>query len=442
MTLHLLYIDPGTGSMLFSILIGAAATFFFVFRALLIKIKLFFSGGVRGGGGAAVFGAAAAAQYVIYCEGKQYFNVFKPVLDEFEKRKINLVYLTSSSDDPVFEINFEYIKSEYIGEGNKAFARLNMLNADFVLMTTPGLQVYQLKRSRLVKHYSHILHAPSDATMYRLFGIDYFDSILLTGSYQADDIRKLEDLRGLPEKQLVTVGCTYLDVYAEKIKLLPPKDSSVFTVLVSPSWGDSALLSRYGEKLLSPLVKTGWRIIARPHPQSKKSEAEMLRSLMEKYKDAANLEWDYERENIYSLSKADIMISDFSGIIFDYVFLFDKPVLYVNHKIDMRLYDADDLLEDADGCYDSLDRIWQFRTLKEIGIELLDNFFDSIGEIIKNASDSAGLKAARHKAKDEAWQHRGMAGELTADFMIQTVNEIEPDFRVKNPPDPRRADKE
>jgi CDP-glycerol glycerophosphotransferase (TagB/SpsB family) len=348
-------------------------------------------------------------------------------------------------------MHFEYIKSEHIGEGNKAFARLNMLNADFVLMTTPGLQVYQLKRSRLVKHYSHILHAPSDATMYRLFGIDYFDSILLTGAYQAEDIRKLEELRDLPEKQLVTVGCTYLDVYAEKIKceasqLSPPKDNSIFTVLVSPSWGDSALLSRYGEKLLSPLVKTGWRIIVRPHPQSKKSEAAILKSLMEKYGGAANLEWDHERENIYSLSKADIMISDFSGIIFDYVFLFDKPVLYVNHKMDMRLYDADDLLEYTDGndsySGDSLDRLWMFRTLKEIGIELMDDFFDSIGDIIKNASDNAYLKSARQKAKEEAWQYRTKAGERTADFMIQTVNEIEESALLKNPPVPQRAGKE
>ncbi|MDR0409960.1 MAG: CDP-glycerol glycerophosphotransferase family protein [Spirochaetaceae bacterium] len=435
MTLYPLYIDPGTGSMLFSILLGAAATIFFVFRALIIKMKLFFSGGGRRGA------FSYAVPYVIYCEGKQYFNVFKPVLDEFEKRKINLVYLTSAEDDPVFEMNFDYIKAEYIGEGNKAFACLNMINADFVLMTTPGLQVYQLKRSRLVKHYSHILHAPSDATMYRLFGIDYFDSVLLTGDYQAEDIRKLENMRDLPEKQLITVGCTYLDVYAEKIKHLPPKDDSVFTVLVSPSWGESALLSRYGEKLLSPLVKTGWRIIVRPHPQSKKSEAAILKSLMEKYIGAYNLEWDYERENIYSLSKADIMISDFSGIIFDYAFLFDRPVLYVNHRIDMRLYDADDLLEDADGDDSgaSLEKLWIFRTLKAIGIELMDDFFDSIGELIKNAADSEDLRAARHKAKNEAWQHRAKAGKLTADFMIQTVKEIEECRQLKNQPAPRRA---
>ena len=40
-----LYIDPGTGSMLFSLFIGIAAVATFGARALLIKLKFLFSGG-------------------------------------------------------------------------------------------------------------------------------------------------------------------------------------------------------------------------------------------------------------------------------------------------------------------------------------------------------------------------------------------------------------
>jgi hypothetical protein len=412
MTAQLLYIDPGTGSMLFSILIGAAATLYFVARALLIKTKVFFSGG------RAAAATGAAHPYVVYCEGKQYWNVFKPVLDEFERRQIELCYLTSAADDPVFQAGYRFVKAEYIGEGNKAFARLNLLVADVVLMTTPGLNVYQLKRSKLAKHYAHVLHAPSDATMYRMFGIDYFDSVLLTGAYQAADIRALEKLRRLPEKRLVPVGCTYLDVYADKILLLPSESPHPFTVLVSPSWGQSALLSRYGERLLDPLVKTGWRVIVRPHPQSKKSESAVLDSLATRYARTANVEWDYECENILSLSKADVMISDFSGIIFDYAFLCDKPVLYVKQGIDLRPYDADDLGDNA------AEELWQFRVLREIGVELKEKHFDSIEGVIKNASDSAELKAARRRAKEAAWQYRGEAGKRIADFMLEAAQQL------------------
>jgi CDP-glycerol glycerophosphotransferase (TagB/SpsB family) len=199
------------------------------------------------------------------------------------------------------------------------------------------------------------------------------------------------------------------------MKDIPKEETHRFTVLVSPSWGPSALLSRFGEKLLDPLVKTGWRIIVRPHPQSKKSENPILENLASKYKDTATLEWDYERDNIFSLSKADIMISDFSGIIFDYTFLCDKPVMYVKQGLDLRPYDADDIEGE----------LWQYEVLKEIGIELKENEFDTIADAIKKTSDSASLHTARQKAKETAWQYPGEAGKRIADFMINqsvTVN--------------------
>ena len=405
-TTLLLYIDPGTGSMLFSILIGAAATLFFLAKAALLKFKVFFSGKKDG-----IVQDASYKKYVIYSEGKQYFNTFKPVADEFEKRQIELNYYTSAKDDPVFEQNYQFVKPEFIGEGNSAFARLNMLSAGFVLMTTPGLQVYQLKRSKNVKHYSHVLHMPNDATTYRLFGLDFFDSVLLTGDYQKKDIRWLEEQRGINKKDLVTVGCSYLDVLASKISGIEEEKDHPFTVLVSPSWGDVGVLKKYGEKLLDPLVKTGWRIIVRPHPQSKKSEADMLERLENRYKDNKNLEWDYNRDNIFSMKKADIMISDFSGIIFDYTFLCDKPVMYVNTNMDLRPYDA----------YDLPHELWQFEILKKMGIKLDESQFDNIEKVIKDASDSPELAAARREAKATAWMEIGNSGKNIADYMIKTV---------------------
>lgn len=404
-----LYIDPGTGSMLFSILIGAAATLYFLSKAAIIKIKMVLSG--KKGDAASV--DASYKPYVIYCEGKQYWNVFKPVVDEFESRKIPLIYYTSAKDDPIFSENYEFVKPEFIGEGNAAFVRLNMLSAGVVLMTTPGLQVYQLKRSKKVKHYAHVLHMPNDATTYRLFGLDYFDSVLLTGDYQKDDIRLLEKQRGINEKNLVTVGCTYLDVLSQKIASVPTEENHPFTVLVSPSWGKVGVLARYGEKLLDPLVKTGWRIIVRPHPQSKKSEPEMLQRLQTRYKDNKNLEWDFERDNIYSMKKADMMISDFSGIIFDYTFLCDKPVMYVASDMDLKPYDA----------YDLQKPLWQFTILEKMGIKLDEKDFERIGKVIKEASDSPELANARKEAKSTAWMHIGEAGKNITDFMIKTVTE-------------------
>ncbi len=408
-----LYIDPGTGSMLFSIVIGAAATLFFLAKAAWLKAKLFLSGSK---GKDAALRDASYKPYVIYSEGKSYWNTFKPVCDEFEARKIPLSFLTSSKDDPCFDQGYQFVKAEFIGEGNAAFARLNMLSAGVLLSTTPGLNVYQWKRSRNVKHYAHVLHMSNDATTYRLFGLDYYDAVLLTGDYQKTDLRYLEKARGISEKNLVTVGCAYLDVLAQKMSGVPDEESHPFTVLVSPSWGDVGVLKRYGEKLLDPLSKTGWRIIVRPHPQSKKSEADMLERLEARYKDCPNVEWDYERDNIYSLKKADIMISDFSGIIFDYTFLRDKPVMYVKAGMNLMPYDAYDLPNHGEN-------LWQFETLKKIGLELDESQFENIKNVIQNASDSESLAAGRKRSKEEAWMHIGQAGKNIADYMIKTVEE-------------------
>ena len=80
----LLYIDPGTGSMLVSLFIGVALAVSFSVRALAVKIKFLLSGGkVKAE-------EKQNAPFVIFSDHKRYWNIFKPVCDEFEKRKLPL----------------------------------------------------------------------------------------------------------------------------------------------------------------------------------------------------------------------------------------------------------------------------------------------------------------------------------------------------------------
>ena len=119
----LLYIDPGTGSMLFTILIGMISAGFFAFRKLFLKFRFSQSGGKK------LEMNESKIPYVLYAESKRYWNLFEPICDEFEKRETPLLYLTSSKNDPAFTKDYKYIDRQFIGEGNKSFARLNMLNA-------------------------------------------------------------------------------------------------------------------------------------------------------------------------------------------------------------------------------------------------------------------------------------------------------------------------
>ena len=223
------YIDPGTGSMLFTLFIGLLTTGYFFLKKVLIKLKFLFTAG-----GAAKSNGKGKLPYVIFSDHKRYWNVFKPICDEFERRGVELHYWTASSDDPALEAEYEHVACEFIGEGNKAFARLNMMDVGIVLSTTPGLDVLQWKRSKDADYYVHTLHAVGSAAGYRMFGLDYYDAVLLSGQFQIDEIRELEQLRGLPPKDLEIVGCTYLDVMAERLKELDWLDSHGNVVLAGP----------------------------------------------------------------------------------------------------------------------------------------------------------------------------------------------------------------
>ena len=404
MNFYLLYIDPGTGSALFSIAIGIAAASYFLIRALAIKLKVI------------VFRKKDASlsryKYVIYAEDKRYWALFEPVLDELENRRIETLYLTSSEDDPVFSSSYNFIEKKYIGQGNKAFAYLNFLSADFVLTTTPELDVMQWKRSKTVKHYCHYIHASGGSLLYRLFSLDFFDSILVPGEIEIQEIRSLERARKLPEKQLVVVGNSFFDRCSEKIKFIPKEEGHKFTVLVSPSWGPSALLKIYGEKLLDPLSQTGWHIIIRPHPQSLIAEKPILDKLIRKYMDNSNIEWDYNHDNIYAMAKSDVMISDFSGIIYDYIFLFDKPVLINIQDLDFRRLDAHSVQQEP----------YFISSLRKVGIELDSTRLDSIREIIANILQNSELQENRREIKKTMWQYQGESGKRIVDFMTDTVN--------------------
>lgn len=402
-----LYIDPGTGSMLLSLFIGIATAAIFGLRALFIKLQFILSGGKTDKNA-----AFNNIPYVIFSDHKRYWNVFKPICDEFEKRAVDLVYYTCSPDDPALTAEYKHLKAEYIGEGNKAFAKLNMLSADILMATTPNLDVYQWKRSKNVKCYVHIPHTVDDLSGYRMFGLDYYDVVLTSGTNQNELIRKIESLRpAIKEKELVTVGSLPLDNLKVKYDANQRVKNDKPVILLGPSWGKSAILSRYGEKFLSALQKTGYKIIVRPHPQTIVSEKDVLEPLTQKFPD---FEWNYDNDNFEVLNRADLLITDFSGIIFDYSCVFDKPLIYADTSFDTLPYDADWLSEP----------IWAFRVLPEIGVQLKENEFDSIGTVIENALASKNLQEGRQKVRNECWHNPGNSAKAVTDYLLEKAKTL------------------
>ena len=406
--IKVLYIDPGTGGMLFTILFGIFGVAVFSFRALIMKLKFRISGGKS---------AKINDEKIpiaIFTDHKRYWNVFEPIMDELEKRKQKTVYLTCSADDPAFNKKYEYITCEFLGEGNKAFSRLNLLNASVVVSSTPSLDVFQWKRSKNVNYYIHVQHAANDISMYRMFGTDHFDAILLSGDYQVEEIRQLEKMRDIKPRELPLVGIPYMDVMKQRLEAAGPVPPHERTVLMAPSWGVSGILSRFGEKLIDALISTGYKVIVRPHPQSYSSEKDMLDNLMSKYTDESKVIWNRDNDNFEVLRNADILISDFSGIIFDFTLVFDKPLIYTDTKYDIGPYDA----------YWIDEKPWTFRILPELGLELNEENVSDVKSLIDRCLEDPSFAKGRDKARAETWVPMGEGTKRTVDFIMKKYDEV------------------
>ncbi len=403
-----LYIDPGTGSMLFTILMGVLGAGIYAMRNVVVKLRFLLSGGSKEKEN------TNRIPFAIFTDSKRYWNVFEPICDEFERRGQSLVYMTASPDDPALKRDYKHITCQFIGEGNKAFAKMNLLKADVVLSTTPGLDVYQWKRSKDVKYYVHIPHACSDITMYRMFGIDFFDSVLLSGEYQVHQIRELERIRNLPEKELSIVGITYLDEMKKRLENAEPLAKHETTVLLAPSWGPSSIFNRYGGDIIDALLKTGYHIVVRPHPQSYTSEKELLDGLMSQYPGNEQLEWNRDNDNFEVLRRSDILISDFSGVLFDFSLVFDKPIIYADTSFDKGCYDACWLDEN----------MWTFDILPKIGQQLTKDNMESIKDVIDNCMNNPKYGQGREQARKETWAHMGEATVRTVDYLMDTYNRL------------------
>ena len=78
----ILYIDPGTGGMLFTVLFGLLGGLFYFLGTVFVLLKY------SVGGGKGKQGNEKQIPLVVFSDHKRYFNTFGPILAEIDKRGI------------------------------------------------------------------------------------------------------------------------------------------------------------------------------------------------------------------------------------------------------------------------------------------------------------------------------------------------------------------
>ena len=80
------YLDPGTGSLILYFIMGLFATVIFYFKWIIYKIREF----LIGNSSKIKIKNSDKIDILFYSEGGQYWNVFKPIIEELEKKKLKV----------------------------------------------------------------------------------------------------------------------------------------------------------------------------------------------------------------------------------------------------------------------------------------------------------------------------------------------------------------
>lgn len=267
-------------------------------------------------------------QVVFYSESRHYHIYFKKLIDDLlGEPGLSICYITSDKNDPLIEkapagMNVLYVKWML----GFLFSRIR---ADVMIMTMPDLDNFLFKRSQGVGTYVYMFHAAvSTHQQYRKKAFFHYDAVFCTGEYQLREIRKAEELYGQKQKTIIPYGYPLLDELQHSGNTVATNDEP--SILIAPSWFEGCILDTCIEELLQLLSKLPYKVILRSHPEYAKRKKKEFRKIQQLIVENPAMSMD-ELPNVFDrLPSADILITDRSGIAFEFAFGMRKPVLFID----------------------------------------------------------------------------------------------------------------
>lgn len=296
------------------------------------------------------FLAVSKMKIVFYSEKNGFYKYYQNIIEELIRRtNIVVHYITSDPNDEVFGMESEQFKPYYIGE-NRLIVLMMKLEADIVVMTTPDLENFQLKRSYVKKDalYIYVPHDVNSSNLtFRKDALDHYDVIFTSGYKNKAELAEREEKFNLPKKELVEWGSSVIDnmiVSYDKMLQEETEKSEQKTVLIAPSWQKDNIMDSYIEEMLDQLKNSPYRVIVRPHPQYVRHYGARIDALAEKYA-SENMIFQKDFSSNKTVYTADLLITDWSSIAFEYAFSTLKPVLFINTPMKIMNPDYQELNE-------------------------------------------------------------------------------------------------
>jgi YidC/Oxa1 family membrane protein insertase len=338
------YIDPATLSYIFSLIVGLIAGLSLYIKYIIHKIKLLISNIL-------LFTIELKCYYiylfkldskykdiVIYSEGKNYYSYYEGIINELTTRNINISYISSDHTENIYFEDNNNIKYLYINILLIPF--MQFLKCKILILTLTDLHNLHLKRSIYPVKYIYVFHSfVSTHMMYRFGAFNYYDSILCGGEHHVKEIIANENLYDLKSKQKIKAGDYRIErIYKAYKQSVMNKNfiNSKKTVLIAPSWGDENLLKTCGKILINKLLNSGYKVIVRPHPEMIKRSSQLINDLNHNFSENESYYIESSVASDESLINADYLITDCSGIMFEYAFGTERPVIFFDVPLKIK----------------------------------------------------------------------------------------------------------
>jgi YidC/Oxa1 family membrane protein insertase len=183
---------------------------------------------------------------------------------------------------------------------------------------------------------------------------DHYDSLLCVGPHHVAEIRRREELHGLPAKRLFAHGYPRLERLVAQATAAAPdprrpaaqttidscasaggapaprRPAAQTTVLLAPTWGEQSILHVCGEPLIAALLSSGIRVILRPHYQTTRLAPRLIEGLVARFGADPGFRHVVRMEESASLFESDLLICDWSAMAIEYALGLGKPVLFVD----------------------------------------------------------------------------------------------------------------
>ncbi|MBN2440741.1 MAG: CDP-glycerol glycerophosphotransferase family protein [Spirochaetales bacterium] len=279
---------------------------------------------------------SSSREIVFYSESPIYYNYYEDIISYIlETATAQICYITSELYDPVFQKQNDRFKVFYIK--NLVAPLIRELDAKVLIMTMPDLERFHIKRSIYKVNHLYLYHAiVSTHMVYRKGAFDHYDTLLCVGSHHIEEIRKTEEIYNLPPKTLIEAGYPRLErIYKDHQTYdsgdTKPRHDRNY-ILIAPSWSDQNIIETYADELISHLMKLGdsYTIVLRPHPQFLRSKYKFVLDLKKKYKEYENIIIEIDLVSDTTIHSATVLITDWSGIAFEYAFGTERPVLFLD----------------------------------------------------------------------------------------------------------------